>query len=105
MPDDRGNASAIQPGARQPYVTYGLIAACIAVAIISSLGDNLRVLTWLTFADLREFEGSIPGGLDAIQHGQVWRLFTPILIHFGILHLVLNMLWLKDLGGLIERLW
>jgi len=105
MPADRGDVSAIQPDARQPYVTYGLIAACVAVAIISRLGEDLRVLTWLTFADLREFEGSIPGDLDAIQHGQVWRLFTPILIHFGILHLVLNMLWLKDLGGLIERLW
>ena len=105
MPDDRSEVSANQPGARQPYVTYGLIAACVAVAIISSLGKDLQVLTWLTFADLREFDGSIQGGLAALQHGQVWRLFTPILIHFGIMHLVLNLLWLKDLGGLIERRW
>lgn len=92
-------------GSDRPYVTYGLIAACVAVAIMSNLGDDLRVLTWLTVADLRGFDGTIADGLDALARGEVWRLFTPILIHFGILHLVLNLLWLKDLGGLIERIW
>jgi GlpG protein len=89
---------------RQAPVSVVLMALSVAVALASGLGEKLELLTWLTLADLRS-ERSIAGGLSAVQSGEVWRLITPIFIHFGILHLVFNMLWLKDLGHLIEQRW
>jgi len=36
-------------------------------------------------------------------HGDWWRLFTPMVVHFGVLHIGLNMLVLWQLGPAVER--
>lgn len=32
-----------------------------------------------------------------------WRLFTPMLLHFGLLHILFNLLWWQTLGAIVER--
>ena len=40
--------------------------------------------------------------LGSIKRGEIWRLLTPILLHGDAFHLLFNMIWLYQLGGLIE---
>lgn len=37
-----------------------------------------------------------------ILHGQFWRVFTPMFLHFGFLHILFNMMWLWQFGLVIE---
>jgi len=39
---------------------------------------------------------------EKIGQGEVWRLFTPTLLHFDLLHIFFNMLWFILLGNQIE---
>lgn len=88
-----------------PYVTYALILISVAVAIYSNVGENKQALRPLFISTLYAPEGmdlAIPF-LPEVRAGQLWRLVTPIFIHFGYMHIVFNMLMLKDLGTFIEE--
>lgn len=86
-------------------LTAVLIGISVLVSIISGLGRNTQIIQPLFMTDYVVEGGFLTYRLDLpeILHGQVWRLITPIFIHFGILHLLFNMMWLKDLGTFIER--
>lgn len=40
---------------------------------------------------------------EKIKEGQIWRLLTPIFLHYDIFHLFFNMIWLIVLGKQIEQ--
>lgn len=77
------------------FVTYGLIVGCIIVFFFSQMGDDRSWLKPLLISEKYR-------GLTEIRQGEVWRLVTPIFIHFGILHIVFNLMILRDLGSLME---
>ena len=81
-------------------LTFALIAASVAVFFLSSFGRNEEAIKGLFLTDFSV--GAWDTTLPEIRHGQIWRLFTPMFIHFGALHILFNMLWLRDLGSMIE---
>jgi membrane associated rhomboid family serine protease len=84
------------PRRGRPVVTMALIALCVAVSLASDLGRSAPALMPLLVG--------VPGHAPFadIAHGELWRLVTPMLVHFGLLHILFNMMWLWDLGRLIE---
>jgi GlpG protein len=85
-------------------LTFGLIALCVAVAYLSNAGrdrEAIQPLFITSFEVSNNFVTWHPGLLE-IRQGQIWRLLTPMFIHFGAMHILGNMLWLFSLGSMIE---
>lgn len=71
--------------------------------------DIEKTPSWIGFADIilrklqkqkpAEYESSL---FEKIRQGQVYRLFTPVVLHSGFLHILFNMLWLWYLGKQLE---
>jgi GlpG protein len=80
-----------------PYWTLALIFACLGVAAFTALGNDDDALRELFIAE----PGSTLG--QTLASGELWRLITPIFLHFGVLHLLFNMMWVWDLGREIEK--
>jgi GlpG protein len=93
------------PGLRRRPLTLLLVAICVFVFFMQeSPGTFPDVESTLCFstASLGQ-DGRAPvNGLNEILRGQVWRLVTPIFLHFGILHLLFNAWALSSFGTLIE---
>ncbi len=89
------SGSSLLQGWRLPAagaLTYSLLAACGFIFVLQQLApalllDGLRFFT----------TGS------AMVGPQQWRWFTPVLLHFSLLHLLFNLLWWWQLGGEVER--
>jgi membrane associated rhomboid family serine protease len=77
-------------------LTIALIVICVIVALFSRVGANTESLLPLFISAYGN------AGLPEIRAGELWRLLTPIFIHFGFIHIVFNMLWLYDLGRVLE---
>jgi GlpG protein len=81
-------------------LTYVLIGICVVMAFYSKLGSNENFVRQMLISDPGQtVSGFLP---DVFQHGEFWRLLTPVFLHFGALHLLFNMMWLYQLGCMIE---
>lgn len=99
-PIPAGPAQGIQPK-KSSWVNLFLIVGSVLVTLYSSLGENQERLLPL-FISL--YPADSPDRLIEVRHGEIWRLFTPAFIHFGVAHLGFNMLGLKNVGDLMERI-
>lgn len=80
-------------------LTFSLMLVCAYVAIFSKLGHDDQWLRDWHITDPMDNTGRF---LPEVSQGQFWRLFTPIFIHYGPLHLIFNMMWFYQLGSMIE---
>ena len=105
----RGNVREMReiwdaPIHKRAPLTVALIAASILVALGTDLGEKRSAVERLTFSvqsiDPDGFE--VDHGFENIRRGEVWRIVSPIFVHFGLPHLFFNMLALMMFGDLIE---
>lgn len=89
---------------RASPLTAAVLVLTLMAAALTQLGESFAVIRWLNFVDFRIdgdyiYFATLPQMIDA---GQWWRLLTPMLVHFGILHLAMNGMWYWELGRRIE---
>lgn len=59
---------------------------------------------WKGFMAIFLKEGSIQAPMfEKLRKGEIWRIFTPTLLHRDFLHILFNMAWLLILGKMIEE--
>ena len=81
------------PGGK-PWITYSVIAICVAICAYLNLSQDSAFYTRLT-------EVLIPSSI-IIWSGAYWGLLTSAFVHFDIWHVLFNMWWLRDFGTLLE---
>jgi membrane associated rhomboid family serine protease len=81
-------------------ITNVLIAICVGVYVIGvALSGAGSVIEGATEKVMVRLGAEQP---FLVASGQYWRLFTSIFLHFGILHLALNMYALFIIGNVVE---
>ena len=107
LPDPPSHPASEEMGAAPaPFVQAGspvntlFIAASVLITLYVSWGeDRVRLLPFLISLSPR----STPGMFEEVLHGQFWRLWTPMFLHYSVAHLGFNMVGMYNLGGPLER--
>ncbi|MFT5525885.1 MAG: GlpG protein [Pirellulaceae bacterium] len=104
----RGKWGSGAPRGKTP-VTLALIAISVIVAFMTGFGEDPDswLIPKLLFHGEGNFEhvnrGTALEKLGSIMELELWRLVSPIFLHFGPMHIVMNMWVLFVLGGQFER--
>lgn len=103
----RGVPGHWQAHPRDAAVTFSLIVAAGIIAWLTAFGAREPLMVMLTVVNPMEWPiATFDQRLDALRgtlaQGQVWRLLTPDLLHFSVMHLIFNAVMLWFLGSQIE---
>jgi len=87
-------------------VTLILILLSAAATLLINFGADANWLGRLSFApfDIRGNEIYYSDLSEILESGEYWRFITPIFMHFSLLHILFNLLWIWVVGRRIEQL-
>ncbi len=86
------------------WLTATLVVLCASIAFATSLGTQSDVVRWFLISEVPYRLGaSMALFLPEVRAGEVWRLLSPAILHFGWPHILFNLWAFWDLGNLIER--
>jgi rhomboid protease GluP len=78
-----------------PYVTYSIIGITAVIFLLQLATQTLRGTDVPAYYFIKDNQ--------LIRLGQIWRLFTPMLLHANLLHIGFNMYALLSFGVGLER--
>ena len=90
--------------AKQAWFSSILIISSIMLSALIGLGDNFDILKHFTIAavfmqDGKMYTSGLEGTLESME---LWRIVTPIFLHFSAAHIIFNVLWIWVAGTRIE---
>lgn len=95
---------------KQAPLVFIVIALCVLVAWFTNLGEGgpslrafLIVNPFDVNVDISSMQGRWEALLATLYLGDYWRLLTPDLLHFSVLHITFNLLMFWVLGGQLEH--
>lgn len=100
----RGNRIALSWS--QVWLTISLIIASLGFSFLIGMGQNFEYLRLFTITNVVEQQGQLftTELSETFRSGELWRLITPIFLHFSLMHVLFNLLWVWVVGSKVEYL-
>ena len=87
-----------------PVVVAVLSLGLLGALLVSFAPQLVHSLTFQDFTILDSGTLQLSAPDAGFARGEYWRLLTPALLHFGMLHILFNALWVWEFGRRIEAL-
>lgn len=100
----RSMASSLASLRQVPVTSLMIVISVVVFALIEVLGNQLIVALTIVPVGISGGELSFGNLSQMLSSGQVWRLLSPAFLHFGLMHLIFNLMWVWYFGRQIEAL-